>query len=210
MRRLASIVLAVAVLVLAAAGGALAQTATTSPGTTAPDTTGPEPTVTLPPNASSTIPGGCPELPKPTVEFVGELTSKSDDLAEFAVREVRKGELEATTATVAIPDEGRFLRAGSLYLVAAIEDPESTELQSKVRPDRDQGEVPATCPPDQIRITNVDGTPIDTGVLSGMRGKWGRALFLILAPVGLAVGVLLAFVLAKRFVRAAARVPVNR
>jgi len=203
--RFAVLVLTAAVAVVAVAGVATAQT-----DDTAPDTGGPEPTVTLPPDASSTIPGSCPVYEPPTVVFVGELSAKSDDLAEFAVREVRSGDLEATSASVVLPDEGRFLHVGSLYQVAALADPESGELHTKVRPDRDAGKVPDTCARDPVMITHVDGTPIDTALLAGMHGEWSRVLFLILAPLVLGVGVLLALVLAKRVVRAVARVPAGR
>jgi hypothetical protein len=201
-----------AVAVLAAPAVAQTTTEPTQPATAGPTATVPlvttsPPTSSPPPSPVSTIEGACPAFPAPSVVFVGDVVAKGPEVVTFRVTEVREGAVNAARVDVDFPDDARFLRIGSSYLVVAVQDPESNRLSSKVRRPPGEELSEACTAKDLVLTKDPDGSPIDTGVLAGMRGKWGRALFLLLAPLAVALLVLLAVVIVKRLLVFVFRIP---
>lgn len=171
----------------------------TSPGSSAVGTTLPTP--------SSTIEGSCLPFPEPSVVFVGEAVAKGPVTVTFRITEMREGALTGDRVDVDFPDDARFFRIGSSYLVVAVADAESGQLSSKVRRPPGEELTEACTAKDLVVTKDPDGSPIDTGLLAGMRGKWGRALFLVLAPLGVVLLGLTAIVIVKRLLVFGFRLP---
>jgi|GEM_PF-4228476 hypothetical protein len=213
--RWAAAVVVAAVLVPAAAAAQTTTVAPTAPATPPPTATVPSatasptvpaPTTTLP-APGTTIAGGCPAFPPPDVVFTGDVVAKGERLVTFRVTELAVGALPGERVAVAFPDDARFLRLGQRYRVAALRDAESETLSSKVRRPPDEQLSEECTAADEVVTVNSDGTTVDTGLLAGMRGKWGRALFLVLAPLAVAIVALLALVIVKRILVFGWRLP---
>jgi hypothetical protein len=194
------------------AGGPPAATAPPGPAQTVP-VGGPAgvPTTAVPsttiPTPGTTIAGSCVTFAPVAVQFVGVVAAKGNPTVTFRVTEVRRGTVPAVRVDVDYPDDARFLQVGHRYLVTAAQEPESGRFNSKVR--RPPGEeLPETCTAQDLVITkNTDGSTIDTGIFAGMRGKWGRAFFLFLAPLAAVLVILTAIVLVKHLLLYGFRLP---
>lgn len=167
-------------------------------------TTAPSTTVIPPPATTGEV---CQPFPPAAVVFVGTVTGKRDSEVTFRVVEVREGAIPEASVDVDYGTDVRFVRLGKRYEVAAASDLESGQLTSKVR--RPRGEdLPEACVAlDDVITRNPDGSAIDTGVLAGMRGRWGRAAFLVALPLLVALGVLLGLVLVKYVLVGIIRLP---
>lgn len=160
--------------VLAAAAPAHAQQGDDGPtaGDVATTSTAPPP---------STLPPGC-VLPTPAAAvFVGRVEAKDVRTARFAVAQVRAGTLGgfqvAGMVDVDYGDDVRFLEPGQPYLVGVSFDGGTGRLVSKVREPAPLfggnqvvgiDDADAACPEveDPVQTLHLDGTTIDTGVLS--------------------------------------------
>jgi hypothetical protein len=152
---------------------------------------------TVPP---TTIPAGCTAAPAATAQFVGKVTGGTDTLVYFSVTQLRGGTLPGTDVTVdyGVNDDRRFLETGHSYLVVASTNSESARLVSKVRRPREE---PTACAPfDPIYTRHADGTPIDSSLLAGMRGKWGEVGMAFLIPIAIIFAVLIGLVILKHSV----------
>lgn len=180
-----------------------AQTPTTAPAPVPAPVPAPAPTTTAPPRTTTTL-ARCDEPPPVAVRFTGTVTESGDRLVRFAVDAVTVGSLPADRPVeVDFPDDARFLRPGRAYLVTAAADREVDRLVSKVRTPRG---TPAHCAAaDPIVTTGADGTPVDTGLLAGLSGTGSTALWYVLAPIGVAIGVLSALSIVKHLVGWAGR-----
>ncbi|MFM7534694.1 MAG: hypothetical protein ACKO91_02725 [Acidimicrobiales bacterium] len=158
----------------------------------------PAPTTTLAPRTTTTL-ARCDEPPPVAVRFTGTVTESGPRLVRFAVDTVAVGSLPAgRPVEVDYPDDARFLRPGTAYLVTAAADREVDRLVSKVRALRG---TPAHCAAaDPIVTTAVDGAPVDTGLLAGMSGNWSTALWYLVAPAAVAIGVLSALSIVKHLI----------
>ncbi len=160
------------------------------PAATAPPTA-PPPSQVLP--TTSTLPLNCTEIPPPYVVFVGRITAYQVPTFRFNVDRVVSGTWAGPLIDVDFVDDAGFMRIGPTYLVAAQVDPDTGKLYSKLRTSFRTQPGPGTCPGDDPIITRLaDGTPVNTGLLSGMSGRWNKVLLAFLVP---SVAVMAAFVL---------------
>jgi hypothetical protein len=114
------------------------------------------------------------------------------------VQEVRSGKWDGPLVDVDFPRDAGFLRVGPTYLEAAQLDPATGKLFSKVRYSYATQPKPGTCPGvDPIITRMADGTPVDTGMLSGMKGHWDKVAVAFLVPAVAILGVLLVLVSLK-------------
>lgn len=131
---------------------------------------------------------GCPPEPEARAVFVGRIEAVDWRAARFSVLEVRAGSLEGFEVgglvDVDYLEDLRFLEVGERYIVGAGVDPFTRRLISKVRepaPRFGGNQVVALdeleCPvyEDPIRTLDLDGTPVESGVLTPLFGE-GRAL----------------------------------
>jgi hypothetical protein len=130
------------------------------------------------------------------VAFVGHPVIRATTIITFQIDQIITGKLAEGTVDVNFPLDDRFLFDGNRYRISASYDAESKVYVSKVRPPR---YTAAHClAKDKIFATHEDGSAIDTGVFSGMKGQWKFVPLNVLYPLGGAVGLLLALVLIKR------------
>ncbi len=201
----------------------LAGTAATA-GAAAPDPLpAPEPLPSLPaiedPDAVSTrlvpVPAGCAAPDPEQAVFVGFLVQKDSASARFAIGDVRSGSLDGWTKAgfvdVRYGDEVRFLDLATVYLVGTGVDPRSGVLVSTVRPPAplfggsdiaglDDTEVDCPVVDDPVRTLLLDGTSVDSSVLSSLDGSGRKVLRAVLQPVGVALAVLVGLVALKLLV----------
>jgi len=167
-----------------------------SPTDVPPAQPGPADATSVPP--ATTIPEGCTAGLPVALRFIGTAESGNDaGLVRFAVTEVRDGSVQGTEVDIdySANNDARFLKAGKSYLVATASDPESNRLISKVRQPREE---PAICAPlDPVYTRHADGSPIDTSLLAGMRGRWGEVATAFLIPAAAIFAVLLGLVILK-------------
>ncbi len=165
-------------------------------------------------------PAGCTAPPAPVAVFVATLAASDATTARFAVQQLRAGSLDGyavdTIVDVRYDDDVRFLRPGEQYLVGAALDPARGVLASKVR-------LPAPlfggdavigvndsnvqCPTfeDGVKTLHVDGTEVDTGVLTPLKSAKRSLLRAILKPLAIAVGVLIVLAAIKLLIFAMVR-----
>jgi hypothetical protein len=168
------------------------------------------------------VPAGC-EIPEPAaVVFTGIMVAKDDitQTVRFGIDQIRAGSAEPWAAAGLIdirygPDY-RFLVEGEKYLVGAGIDPRYNVLSSTVRPPQPTfggndvvgvDDQALDCPSidDPIRTLNVDGTSVDSGVLSLMTQDRRLLLATFMVPLGIVILALLALVLLRSFGAAALR-----
>jgi hypothetical protein len=149
----------------------------------------PTPSLALP--STTTIPLNCTEIAPPYLVFVGRITAYQIPTFRFEVDQVVSGTWDGPLVDVDFPDDAGFLRVGPSYLVAAQVDAATGKLYSKVRTSFRTEPGPNSCPGDDPIITRLsDGTPVDTGLLSGMKGKWRKVIVAFLVPSMAVMGVL--------------------
>jgi hypothetical protein len=149
-------------------------------------------------NAPTTTikPEQCDPFAPLTVTFVGRVTVRDQQVVQFTVVSTKDPQISVgETLAVVYPRDARFLKIGESYSVAATTDPQSLLLLSKVRPKKD--EDPRCSAKDPITTRRPDGSHIETGILSGMHGKWRHALLLIGLPLGVVLFGLTVLVLLK-------------
>jgi hypothetical protein len=197
-------VLAVAV-VLAAAAPARAQEGEGAPpaGDTATTSTVPPP---------STLPPGCILPPPAAAVFVGRVEAKDVRTARFAVAQVRAGTLGgfqvAGMVDVDYGDDVRYLEIGERYLVGVKFDGDTGRLVSKVRAPAPLfggnqvvgiDDADTACPEveDPVQTLHLDGSTIDTGVLSPLFEERRDLLAAVALPALWAFAVLVALAALK-------------
>ena len=144
--------------------------------------------------------------------FEGTLVDSVPTTARFAVGRILAGSLEGHVVNqrvdVRYGEATRFLHLGVTYLVGVGKDPTTGLFISSVREPAPlfggdavvgANDNDVSCPRlvDPARTLQLDGTPVDTGVLAPLHGKSRDLLTAFLWPVAVAFGVLLALVLAK-------------
>lgn len=193
------------------------QSSTTIAATTS---TVPATTSTTLPVSATTIPQGCPPAPTAIAVFVGVLRERDDITGTFDVVQVRAGSLEGyatgTSVRVRYGTDVKFLETGSSYLVGVNTDAASLVLSSSVRPSAElfggaavAGAVNGgkDCPTfeDPARTLHVDGTSVDSGVLTAFFGATSRLVLALVVPPVLVLAGLVALVLWRRTVNAPVR-----
>jgi len=184
------------------------------PVTLAPDTPPPDPG--LQPGSLIPVPVGCPRPDPAAAVFTATMSGKDDvtQVVRFRVDQLRAGSVEPWAVNGLIdvrygPDY-RFLVDGDQYLVGAGLDPVYGVLASTVRPPEPNfggndvvgvDDLAVDCPDldDPIRTLQVDGTSIDSGVLSLMTDDRRLLLATVAVPTAIVSAVLLALVVVRVF-----------
>jgi len=166
------------------------------------------------------VPAGCPRPDPAAVTFVGTMIGKDDvtQVVRFRIDQLRAGSAAPWAIDglidVRYGDDYRFLDEGGQYLIGAGTDPVYGVLSSRVRPAEPTfggndvvgvDDISVTCPDldDPIRTVNLDGTSIDSGVLSLLTEDRRLLLATVAVPAALVAAALLALVLLKMFGRLA-------
>ena len=166
------------------------------------------------------VPVGCPRPDPAAVAFVGTMVGKDDvtQVVRFQIDQIRAGSAAPWAINdlidVRYGDDYRFLVKGEQYLVGARSDPVYGVLSSKVRPAEPTfggndvvgvDDIAVTCPrlDDPVRTVNLDGTTVDSGVLSLLTDDRRLLLATLAVPAALVFAALLALVVLKMFGRLA-------
>ena len=179
------------------------------------------------PSAATTVPVGCPPPPVSQAVFIGKAKILDATQVVYELVRLRSGSLAGystespTDAGTVVTDVGiyygrdvKFLSVGSTYLIGTALDPTTGRIFSRVTEEAplfggnqvaDINNSGVVCPtyPDVARTLNVDGSSIESGVLSGLQGESGRIALAVLVPAGLVLLGLLTLVLVRRLVSAA-------
>lgn len=168
------------------------------------------------------VPTGC-AVPEPaTAVFVGRLadTDVPPTTARFRLDRVLAGSLEGFVSgrlvDVRYGDETRFLTIGSQYVIGVAVSASTGVLVSTVREAAPlfggdavigANDSDIDCPrvQDPVRTLMADGGPVDTGVLTPMKGQSRALLSAVLRPFAVAFAVLLLLVAVKLAVFAVGR-----
>jgi hypothetical protein len=204
-------------------GAIVAVAVTLLPAAAAHAAPAPEPSVppgTVPEQPLIPVPVGCPRPDPAAVVFVGEMIGKDDvtQVVRFRIDQIRSGSASPWAidglVDIRYGDDYRFLDKGESYLVGAGFDPAYGSLVSTVRPPEPSfggndvigvDDVAVVCPEldDPVRTLNIDGTSVDSGILSQLTEDRRLLLATIAVPVGIAFAVLIGLVLVKMFARLA-------
>lgn len=166
------------------------------------------------------VPAGCP-VPEPAaVVFVGTMVGKDDvtQVVRFSIDRLRAGSASPWAIDglldVRYGNDYRFLSTGDQYLVGAGFDQVYGALSSTVRPAQPNfggndvigvDDIAVQCPviDDPVRTLNVDGTSVDSGVISLLTDDRRLVLATLAVPAALVFATLLALVVLKTFGRLA-------
>jgi hypothetical protein len=217
---LTALVAATLVAPLALGGASHAQEEGDEGGTPAVDGSTPPPVSALT-VAQVTAPPGCPSPVPAGAIFVGTLMQKDARTARFTIDQLRAGGgLEyfqvAGMVDVDYFDDVRYLDPGTAYLVGVAADPNTQRLVSKVRelePRFGGNQVvaleqsTADCPviDDPIRTLNVDGSTIESGVISPLLTDKTGVLRALLLPAAWVFAALVALATLRWFFYGAGR-----
>lgn len=166
------------------------------------------------------VPLGCPRPDPAAVAFVGTMIGKDDvtQVVRFRIDQIRAGSAAPWAIDglidVRYGDDYRFLDEGEQYLVGAGSDPVYGVLSSRVRPAEPTfggndvigvDDLAVECPEldDPVRTVNLDGTSVDSGVLSLLTEDRRLLLATVGVPAALVFAALLAIVVLKMFGRLA-------
>ena len=166
------------------------------------------------------VPVGCPRPDPAAVAFVGTMIGKDDviQVVRFRIDQIRAGSASPWAVDGLIDirygDDYRFLVEGDQYLVGAGYDPVYGSLSSAVRPAEPTfggndvvgvDDTALVCPAidDPVRTLNVDGTSVDSGVLSLLTEDRRLLLATLAVPAALVFAALLALVVLKMIGRLA-------
>lgn len=176
------------------------------------------------PSATTTIPVGCAPPPVSQAVFIGKVKVLDTTQAVFEVVRLRSGTLAGystetpnnlgtvvTEAGIYYGRDVKFLEVGATYLVGTALDPTTGRIFSRVTEAApmfggnqvaDVNNSGIVCPtfPDVARTLNTDGSTIESGILSGLRGGSGRIVLAVVVPAGLVLLGLLTLVLVRRLV----------
>lgn len=174
------------------------------------------------PSATTTVPVGCPPPPASQAVFVGRVKVLDATQALFEVERLRSGSLAGystdtpTNSGAVVTEVGiyygrdvKFLEPGVAYLVGTALDATTGRIFSRVTEEAplfggnqvaDINNSGVVCPSfaDVARTLNVDGSSIESGVLSGLRGESSRIVLAIAIPAGLVLLGLVTLVLVRR------------
>jgi len=193
---------------LASSVGAQQAPPTTNPlaAAAAAATTRPPPSEVLPSTTTIVAPF-CTPIASPYLVFVGRITAYQVPTFRFEVEEVKAGKWDGPLIDVQFPRDAGFLRLGPSYLVAAQVDRATGKLYSKVRTSFTTLPKPGTCPGEDPIITKMaNGKPVDTGLLTGMKGRWKKVGVAFLVPAVAVLGVLILLVSLKHLLTRVLRV----
>jgi hypothetical protein len=163
------------------------------------------------------VPPSCPTPDRAVLAFVGTATGKDDvaQVVRFHIDQLRAGSAADWAVNglidVRFGDDYRFLDVGDQYLVGAGFDPEHATLSSNVRPPEpnfggndvvgvDDSAVACPTVDSAVRTLMVDGTDVDSGVMSLLFDDRRVLLATIAVPAAIAFAALVVLVLLRMFV----------
>lgn len=181
-----------------------------------PSIPAPEPGVVNDPNSLVQVPAGCPVPASADVAFVGTVLDKDEFVQKGTVR-FQIDQVRAGTATPSVdgvidvrygPDS-QYLDIESQYLVAAAVDPSNGALTSKVSPEAplfggdavvglEDTEIECPTIDDPVTTLNLDGTPIESGLLKPFFEDRRLLIATIGVPAAIVGAVLVGLVLLRR------------
>lgn len=174
------------------------------------------------PSATTTVPVGCPPAPVSQAVFVGKVKVLDATQALFELVRLRSGSLAGYSTEVPNIDgtvvveigiyygrDVKFLAVGDSYLVGTALDATTGRIFSRVTEEAplfggnevaDINNSGVVCPnfADVARTLNVDGSSVESGVLSGLSGESDRIVLALVVPAGLVLLGLVALVLIRR------------
>jgi hypothetical protein len=132
---------------------------------------------------TTTGPDGCPELEPAAIQFVGTAISvpgRTDGAADvtFTVDRTLRGDAGGDEVAVTFGDDAKFLEEGETYVVSAQRRAGAFGIESFTSTDRE-------CTAAITRLS--DGSSIDTGIFSGMRGSWHLVALAFVVPLAAAI-----------------------
>lgn len=163
------------------------------------------------------VPIGCPAPPAAAVAFVGTVVDKDEFIEKGTVRfeidQIRAGDATRFAVRglidVRYGPDSQYVEIGEQYLVGAAVDPDVGALASKVAPaaplfggdaviglDDDELDCPEL--DDPVMTLNVDGTSVDSGVLSPLFEDRRLLFATIGVPAAVAGLALVALILVRR------------
>lgn len=168
------------------------------------------------------VPTGCAVPAPATAVFVAQLayTDVPPTTARFRLERVLAGSLDGFVSgrlvDVHYGDETHFLTIGTHYVVGVAVSAATGELVSTVREAAPlfggdavigANDSDVACPrvEDPVRTLEANGGPVDTGVLTPLKGEGGSLLSAVLRPLGVAFAILLLLVLVKHMIFAVGR-----
>jgi hypothetical protein len=179
----------------------------------------PEQEFISPPSALIQIPAGCPLVDPADVAFVGTVLAKDEFVEKGTVRwridQVRFGNTAPFSVDgvidVRFGPDSQYMDIDGQYLVSAAFDPSIGTLVSKASPDAPLfggdavvglEDTETVCPvvDDPIQTINVDGTPVETGLLTPLTRDKGLLLATIAVPAAIVGLALVGLVLLRRLV----------
>jgi len=177
------------------------------------------------PSATTTVPVGCPPAPVSQAVFVGKVKVLDATQALYELVRLRSGSLAGYSTEVPNVDgtvvtevgiyygrDVKFLEVGDSYLVGTALDATTGRIFSRVTEEAplfggnevaDINNSGVVCPnfADVARTLNVDGTSVESGVLSGLSGESDRIILALVIPAGLVLLGLVTLVLIRRSLR---------
>ncbi|MFM7409316.1 MAG: hypothetical protein ACKO3L_00730, partial [Actinomycetota bacterium] len=161
------------------------------------------------PSATTTVPVGCPPAPVSQAVFVGKVKVLDATQALYELVRLRSGSLAGYSTEVPNVDgtvvtevgiyygrDVKFLEVGDSYLVGTALDATTGRIFSRVTEEAplfggnevaDINNSGVVCPnfADVARTLNVDGSSVESGVLSGLSGESDRIILALVIPAGL-------------------------
>ena len=201
--------------------GLIAGVVMSSPAAAGTEPPGPPPEQDLvsDPSALIQIPAGCPSVDPADVAFVGTVLAKDEFVEKGTVRwqidQVRDGNAAPFSVNgvvdVRYGPDSQYLEIGEQYLVSAALDSSIGTLTSKASPDAPLfggdavvglEDTETVCPvvDDPVQTLNVDGTPVETGLLTPLVEDKGLLLATILVPAAIVGVALIGLVLLRRLI----------
>jgi len=177
------------------------------------------------PSATTTVPVGCPPAPVSQAVFVGKVKVLDATQALYELVRLRSGSLAGYSTEVPNVDgtvvtevgiyygrDVKFLEVGDSYLVGTALDATTGRIFSRVTKEAplfggnevaDINNSGVVCPnfADVARTLNVDGSSVESGVLSGLSGESDRIILALVIPAGLVLLGLVTLVLIRRSLR---------
>jgi hypothetical protein len=166
------------------------------------------------------LPAECVTPAAPVAVFEGTITDAVATTARFSVTRVLAGTLANDEVNgrvdVVYGPETRFLEIGGRYIVGAGRSAATGSLVSAVREPAplfggdavvgaNDTDVDCVTLDDPVRTLSANGTAVDTGVLTPLRGSGSDLLVAVLKPLAIAFSALVALVLVKQLVFAVGR-----
>jgi len=158
------------------------------------------------------VPAGCAAPDVEQVVFIGRLLIADAITARYEVEQVLSGSIDGFSVNgmidVRYGDEVRFLADGQRYIVGGAVDAELRVLASTVRSPAplfggneiagvDDADVDCPQVDSPVRTVLVDGSSVETGVITPLKNAERRILSAVLVPVGVAFLVLFGLVIVK-------------